>query len=564
MIDFILDALRATPEIAVFLAISLGVLIGRLRLGSFHLGSVAGALLMGLLIGQIGLEVPHVLKSVFFVLFIYAIGFKSGPEFFGSLNRGTLKLVVLSVVLCGVALASIMLMFSLYKFDAGFTAGLGAGALTDTAIMGTASSAISHLDLSAAEKAQLNSHMAIAYAITYLFGTVGLIVFVGSVAPRLLGIDLVSSARELELELGIAKNEDAITVPYTRIVVRAHRVMSGGSALGQTIAEVEARHPSFSVERVVRAGQVIERDSALVLAEGDIVGVYALREAVGELAGWIGEEVDHQESMSFPTRQLDIVLTSKEFAGHTIHEIKSRLVGVERMGCFLRSITRQGLDLPLLPDTVLRRGDVISLAGRTSSVESLAARLGRIRKQNYRTDIAVHALGMALGSLLGLLSTHIGMIPVELGVGGGVLVVALVIGWINSRHPELGAMPPAAQWAFSEFGLTAFGAVVGLLAGPAAIAAMEEHGVAILISGVVVTLLPPLVALYFGRYVLRLHPMILLGALAGAQTEAASMNKIIEQSGSNTPVVGFTVCYAISNVLLAVCGPVIIALTTAG
>lgn len=564
MIDFILDALRATPEIAVFLAISLGVLIGRLRLGSFHLGSVAGALLMGLLIGQIGLEVPHVLKSVFFVLFIYAIGFKSGPEFFGSLNRGTLKLVVLSVVLCGVALASIMLMFSLYKFDAGFTAGLGAGALTDTAIMGTASSAISHLDLSAAEKAQLNSHMAIAYAITYLFGTVGLIVFVGSVAPRLLGIDLVSSARELELELGIAKNEDAITVPYTRIVVRAHRVMSGGSALGQTIAEVEARHPSFSVERVVRAGQVIERDPALVLAEGDIVGVYALREAVGELAGWIGEEVDHQESMSFPTRQLDIVLTSKEFAGHTIHEIKSRLVGVERMGCFLRSITRQGLDLPLLPDTVLRRGDVISLAGRTSSVESLAARLGRIRKQNYRTDIAVHALGMALGSLLGLLSTHIGMIPVELGVGGGVLVVALVIGWINSRHPELGAMPPAAQWAFSEFGLTAFGAVVGLLAGPAAIAAMEEHGVAILISGVVVTLLPPLVALYFGRYVLRLHPMILLGALAGAQTEAASMNKIIEQSGSNTPVVGFTVCYAISNVLLAVCGPVIIALTTAG
>lgn len=564
MLDFILDALRATPEIAVFLAISLGVLIGRLRLGSFHLGSVAGALLMGLLIGQIGLEVPHVLKSVFFVLFIYAIGFKSGPEFFGSLNRGTLKLVVLSVVLCGVALASIMLMFSIYKFDAGFTAGLGAGALTDTAIMGTASSAISHLDLSAAEKAQLNSHMAIAYAITYLFGTVGLIVFVGSVAPRLLGIDLVSSARELELELGIAKNEDAITVPYTRIVVRAHRVMSGGSALGQTIAEVEARHPFFSVERVVRRGQVIERDPGLVLIDGDIVGVYALREAVGELSSWIGGEVDHPESMSFPTREVDIVLTSKEFAGHTIHQIKAQLVGVERMGCFLRSITRQGLELPLLPDTVLRRGDVISLAGRTTSVESLAARLGRIRKHNYRTDIAVHALGMALGSLLGLLSTHIGMIPVELGVGGGVLVVALVIGWINSRHPELGAMPPAAQWAFSEFGLTAFGAVVGLLAGPAAIAAMEEHGVAILISGVVVTLLPPIVALYFGRYVLRLHPMILLGALAGAQTEAASMNKIIEQSGSNTPVVGFTVCYAISNVLLAVCGPVIIALTTAG
>ncbi|MNE38607.1 Aspartate/alanine antiporter [compost metagenome] len=201
---------------------------------------------------------------------------------------------------------------------------------------------------------------------------------------------------------------------------------------------------------------------------------------------------------------------------------------------------------------------MISLTGRTRSVEALAARLGRIRKQDYKSDIAIHTLGMVIGSLLGLLSTHVGMIPVELGVGGGVLVTGLVIGWYNSRHPETGALPPAAQWAFSEFGLTAFGAVIGLLAGPAAITAMREHGLPLLLSGVVVTLLPPLVALYFGRYVLRLHPMILLGALAGAQTEAASMNKIIEQSGSSTPVIGFTVCYAISNVLLAVCGPIIV------
>ncbi|BAN48425.1 aspartate-alanine antiporter [Metapseudomonas resinovorans] len=557
MIDLAFDALRSNPEIAVFLAISLGVLIGRVQIGSFHLGSVAGALLMGLIIGQIGIEVPPVLKSVFFVMFIYAVGFKSGPEFFGSLNRGTLKLVLFSVVLCAVALGTILLMNAIFHFDAGFTAGLGAGALTDTAIMGTASSAINHLPLDSAARAQLNSHMAIAYAITYLFGTIGLIVFVGSIAPKLLGVDLRASARELELELGIASGEEAISIPYTRIVVRAHQ-LEAGSAIGKTIADVEGAHTALSVERVVRNGQVFERDPNLVLAAGDILGVYALREAVGALDEWVGPEIDHPESLSFPTHSADIVLTSAEFAGKTLHEIKSRLVGSERMGCFVEGITRQGLDLPQLPNTVLRRGDVISLTGRTSSVEALAAQLGRIREKSYKSDIAVHTLGMVLGSLLGMLSTHIGMIPVELGAGGGVLVAALVIGWLNSRHPERGALPPAAQWAFSEFGLTAFGAVVGLLAGPAAITAMQDQGVALLFAGVVVTLLPPLVALYFGRYVLRLHPMILFGALAGAQTEAASMNKIIELSGSNTPVIGFTVCYAISNVLLAVCGPIII------
>jgi aspartate-alanine antiporter len=558
MLEFLLHALRTDPEIAVFLAIALGVFIGRIHIGSFHLGSVAGALLMGLLIGQIGLEVPAGLKSVFFVMFIYAVGFKSGPEFFGSLNRGTLKLVVLSVVLCATALGSILLMNAIFDFDAGFTAGLGAGALTDTAIMGTATSSINQLAIDAAAKAQLNSHMAIAYAITYLFGTVGLIVFVGSIAPKLLGVDLRASARELELELGIAKDEEAITVPYTRMVVRAHQVAGNSAANGLSITDFEKMHESLTIERVVRDGLIVERDEGLTLKAGDIVGVYALREVVGPLSQWVGPEIDHAESLSFPTREVDIVLTSPEFAGKTIHQAKSRLENTRRLGCFIISITRQGYELPLLPNTVLRRGDVLKLTGRTASVEALAKRLGRIRESNYKSDIAVHTLGMVLGSLLGLLSTHVGMIPVELGIGGGVLVAALCIGWYNSRHPEIGALPPAAQWAFSEFGLTAFGAVVGLLAGPAAFAAMREQGLALLLSGAVVTIVPPLVALYFGRYILRLHPMILFGALAGAQTEAASMNKIIEQSGSNTPVIGFTVCYAISNVLLAVCGPIIV------
>lgn len=400
MIDFVLGALRSNPELAVFLAISLGVLIGRVQLGSFHLGSVAGALLMGLIIGQVGLEVPHELKSVFFVLFIYAVGFKSGPEFFGSLNRGTFKLVLFSVVLCATALGTILMMGSIYEFDAGFTAGLGAGALTDTAIMGTASSAIAQLPLDSAAKAQLNSHMAVAYAITYLFGTIGLVVFVGTIAPRLLGVDLRTSARELELELGIASSDDFINVPYTRVVVRAHRVGEGATAC-HTIAGIEKLHPALSIERVVRGEQVLERDPDLVLQTGDIVGVYALREAVGKLAAWIGPEVDHAQSLSFPTRTADIVLTSSELADRTIHDIKSSLIGSDRPGCFINTITRQALELPLLPNTVLRRGDVISLTGRTSSVEALAARLGRVRERSYRSDIAVHSLGMVAGALLG-------------------------------------------------------------------------------------------------------------------------------------------------------------------
>ncbi|NSL54922.1 aspartate-alanine antiporter [Uliginosibacterium aquaticum] len=563
MLDFVIGALRHNPEVAVFLSISLGCLVGRIRLGKFHLGPVAGSLLIGLLIGQIGLEVPHELKSVFFALFIYAVGFKSGPGFFGSLNRGTLKLVIFATVLCVTGLGVILLMNHVFGFDAGFAAGLGAGALTDTAMMGTASSALGQLDLDPQSIADLNSHMAIAYAISYLFGTVGLIIFVGNIAPRLLGVDLKASARELEAQLAGAQGEQRSSgeiTPYTRIVVRAHRVELGKLACGLSIEALEARREALSIERVLRGERVLEREPGLVLAAGDVVGITASRDAVGSLAAWIGAEEDCPAALSYPHKQLEVVLTSAEFADKTLGEIKHLIGPVSRHGVFLNKVTRQGYDLPLLTNTVFRRGDVAQISGRSEAVDVLAARFGRVKTSNYKSDIALHTAGMVLGSLLGLLSAHVGVVPIELGVGGGVLLVALILGWLHSRYPAVGDLPPAAQWAFSELGLTAFAAVVGLLAGPKAVHAMQEHGLALVLAGVVITLVPPLVAFYVGRYLLKLHPMILLGALAGAQTEAASMNAIIEESQSQTPVIGFTVCYAVSNVLFAVWGPIIVAL----
>lgn len=560
MVDFIVHTFRANPELGIFLAIALGTWLGNWRIGKFHLGSVAGSLLMGLFIGQAGIEVPNLLKAVFFALFIYSVGFKSGPEFFGSLNRGTLKLVAFSAVLCVTGLLTILLMNHWFGFDAGFASGLGAGALTDTAMMGTAASALNALPISPAQLNELNSHMAVAYAITYLFGTIGLILFVSTVAPLLLGIDLKQSARELEAQLaeGDARPEEGMS-PYTRIVTRAHIVISNGVASGRTIADVEQALPWLGIERVIRLNEVLERRSDLPLLEGDILGIGCQRVYAAQLAALIGPEIDHPEAMSYPTRAVEVVLRRGEFANVSLAEIRKRVGPTSRHGLFLNRVTRQGYDLPLLNQTVFRPGDVAYLSGRPDCVDALAARFGKVRLARHKSDIALHTLGIVLGSLLGAMSAKVGNIPIELGIGGGILVVALVLGWWHSRHPGFGALPPAAQWAFSEFGLTAFAAVVGLLAGPPAIGAIQTHGVSLIIAGVVVTLVPPVVAFYFGKLVLRLHPMILLGALAGAQTEAASMNAIIDQSESQTPVIGFTVCYAISNVLFAVWGPIIVA-----
>jgi putative transport protein len=563
MIDSLLHAFRANPEIAIFLSIALGTWIGKIKFGKFHLGTVAGSLLMGLIIGQIDIQIPSMMKAVFFALFIYAVGFKSGPGFFGSLNRGTIKLVLLSVILCVTGLVTILAMNAIFGFDAGFAAGLGAGALTDTAMMGTASSAMHELDITAAELEQLNSHMAIAYAITYIFGTVGLIIFVSSVAPLLLKINLRQSAIELEAELaGQGKGQANGDIhPYSTVVARAHLVDANHPAAGQMICELEAHFPRMSVERVIRQSQIIERDADLRLQAGDIVAVLCRRELVTDMDKQFGPEVDSPEALSFPRKTVRVFLDKREHVGKTVGQLRGEIGPLSRHGIFLNKINHGGYNITPNDNTAYRIGDVAEISGRPASVDELATQFGRVKGESHKSDIAIHTLAIVLGTLVGLITAHIGVVPIELGVGGGILVVALIVGWAHSRYQGVGDLPPAAQWAFSELGLTAFAAVVGLMAGPRAIDAMHEHGAALLIAGVIVTLVPPIVAFYVGRYLLKIHPLILLGGIAGAQTEAASMNTIIDESGSQTPVIGFTVCYAISNVLFAVWGPIIVALS---
>jgi AspT/YidE/YbjL antiporter-like protein len=357
MIDFLLHALQAHPEVAIFLSIALGTLIGRLHFGFFHLGSVAGSLLAGLLIGQLGVDIPALLKSVFFAMFIYAVGFKSGPEFFGSLNRGTLKLVLLAAFLCVVGLGCILLMSHVFGFDQGFAVGLGAGALTDTAMLGTGSGALNALPLDAAQIRELNSHMAVSYAITYLIGTIGMILFVGAAAPRLLKVNLKAAAREFEAQLAGGSTpppQDQVSL-YTQLVTRALRIAPDAACLGQTIGQVEQAHAGVSIERVLRAGRVLDRELSLVLAAGDIVGVAAQRSGVATLHRAFGDEVDEPLAMSYPAKTAEVVLTRSEFAGRSLREIREMVGPVGRHGVFLTQVQRQGLALPLLDGTVFRR-----------------------------------------------------------------------------------------------------------------------------------------------------------------------------------------------------------------
>ena len=315
----------------------------------------------------------------------------------------------------------------------------------------------------------LTSEMAVAFAITYVFGTVGVIIFLRSIAPRMMGRDVKQAARELEAELsegGEVKRPGYIT-PFVPVVARAF-VVKEPVAVGRTVAEVSQHFGRASIEQVLHHDEALEPKPDLMLEDGDIVGVAGRLGAVVEAGEFVGPEVESKEALSFSIEVSSVMVTNKQIVGKTLGNIRDELGEKHMEGVYLVSIKRQGLALPLMLNTVVQRGDVAQIAGRPGEVQKVGTLIGRAESTGGKSDLAYHAVAIALGIILGLLSVDVAGIPVTLGVGGGVLVSGLFFGWLHAKYPVFGALPQAAQTILSDFGLSAFAALVGLSAGPKA------------------------------------------------------------------------------------------------
>ena len=554
--------LRAYPEAILFLSIAVGVKLGRVRLGGFSLGNATAVLIVATVVGAmvtgpLGITYPPLLKTVAFALFVFAVGFHGGPQFFGSLGVATLAQVAFAVFVAVVGLACALTASHVLHLDKGSAAGLAAGALTQTALIGTALAALANLGLSPEALADAQSNATVSYALTYIFGTVGVIAFSSQFAQRLMRVSLKEEARKLELELsgGIA-TAPSHALAYRRFDARAYQVEL---AVGRAVADVEAALGERAVIRSVRRDGVLTEPGAdFPLQAGDVVVVTARRAGLVAAETVIGPEQEGQDILE-PTQgsQARVVLTSAKLVGRRLDDIVAQ-VGDRARGVYLVGVTRGGRALPVGPGLQLMTGDILELAGRPVDVARLTAEIGVDYPHSERSDLAWLGVGLLGGTLLGAAAWHAGTLVVTLGGGGGILIAGLVAGWYHARHPLVGAIPHEAVRFAWDFGLALFVCVLGLTAGPSAIAALITRGPDVLIAGLLVTLIPMITATYFGRYVLRMNPVIVCGALAGSMTQDAAMLAASEVAESSTPVLGFTVPYAISNVLLTLLGPIIV------
>jgi len=554
---------KSAPEIFLFLAIAIGTVLGRLRFHGFSIGGTACTLLVAVALGQIGeFVIPSLLKSILFALFVFTIGYRSGPEFFASLSLRTLSQVVLALVI-GLTGLAVVLSFSFFlKFDPGTAAGLAAGSLTQTSMMGTASGALAQLGLPDDVLQQQQANIAAAYSVTYILGYILVLLFVPLAAPRLMGINLKQEAIKLEAALSGGAEPKARNLLYRKFQARAYEVSAGA---GQTVGELENRIGRRAViERILRNGIDVEPRPDTPLQTGDEILLAGPTGAIVAAHSIIGPEIEGEHVMrSVPGEVLEVLVAARDLHGRTLSEIVER-VGDAARGVFLRSLTRHGQDVPLTPGTRVYVGDVMTLVGLSHDLSRVAAKVGQAMRAGDRTDIAFATFGLAGGLLIGLLGFTLGQVPLTLGGGGGALIAGLVCGWLHSRRPTVGAIPPAAQQTLADFGLCGFVAAIGLVSGRAAWVAIQAHGLMLLMVGVVVTLAPLVVGTIFAHRILRMNPVVICGALAGAMTVDAAVAGACDVAESKTPILGVAVPYAIANIVLTVLGPIIIGVTSIG
>ena len=553
--------LRQYPEIAIFLTLAIGYYFGKFTFKGIGLGSVTATLLAGVLIGQIGITISQPLKATVFLLFLFAVGYGVGPQFVRGVAKDGVPQALFTVVQCVLSLVVPVAIVKFVGYNLGYAAGFYSGSQTLSAAMGLSTDAINRLGLAADQAKQLIDSMPVAYAVTYMFGTMGSAIVIALLGPKLLRINLEAACKEYEEKNGGSKELGGPGTAWHRWEVRAFRVQPGGKAVGLRVTEAESLVPDARVFilRLRRGGTIEDAAADAVLQEGDVLAVVGAREVIVSLTGAGAKEVDDPELLSVPVEGVDVYVTNKAVDGKTLDELAG-LPGAR--GVFLRKITRgaTATSIPILPNTQIQRGDILTLVGRTQDTTGAAKLVGVADRPTDVADVAFMGAGIVIGALIGALVWKVGGVPLTLSTAGGALVSGLICGWLRSVHPKFGRIPTPTLWFMNSVGLNIFIAIVGISAGPGFVNGLRTQGIGLFLWGAVATTVPLVLGMFIGKYLFRFHDALLLGIVSGARTTTASLGLVCDIGKSQVPALGYSVTYAVGNTLLTIWGMVVIML----
>ena len=608
--------LASNPYVLLF-AVALGaVLLARVSVRGLGLGVVGSAIVLGAAISTVSallgvkLDLDGVARSIFYCLFVFALGLRVGPSLLRSLHADDVKLAALAALCAVLGLALTVGLVKLWNLPPGAAGGILAGALTASAAVGVAEEAVRQGAVTLPPGTTLRDvtgMIALSYGLTYLWGTLA-IVLVCKYLPAWWGIDSRMAAKAREHELGVPNVDDAGLTGYRPHAIRAYR-LTNDALTGWNVRQFTQKYPSYTVLNVLRpepARQAAESQPAkafalegapslatagmknltvlrgpevpapplavkaergvlpptqyaklgapehLAFRQGDIVTIGAPIDHHAQGASLFGPEVDDEHALNIPLDTGSVLVTRKDVEGREFADLRD---GEFARQMAIHRVERGGVPIPLGLHVKLQRGDVLLVSGVKSAVERLAAMTGRLVQPSASTDLVTIVAGMLLGLAIGSLEVNAFGGRMGLGYAGGLLVSGLLVSALASRLDLPGYGPSPARDFLEELGLVVFVAIVAIQAGTALVTQLTaELATGILIAGFVVGTLPPVVAWAVGLHAMKINPAILQGAIAGGRSHPRAARVAARDAGSHVPWIGFPVAYAVSVLLVTVFG----------
>jgi len=561
IVNWILTTLHNQPELVIFLTLGLGYWVGNIKIGTFSLGTVTGVLIVGVLIGQFNFVISPNVKSVFFIMFLFAIGYGVGPQFVRGLGSDGLPQVLFATLMCLIILGFSFLAAKLGGFDLGFSAGLFAGSQTISASLGLATDAINNLGLAPEESKKILNELPVAYAVTYFFGTLGTGWVLAKLGPVLLRVDLKEECNKYAATMSTGTPAGGIHTAWHEIILRAYRIDAGSEMDGVRVIDAETGFSDsrIFIERIRREKQIISFTPETILKPGDEAVISGHHDVQTQVMEKLAVEIEDRELLSLPVESANIVITNKKIHGETLLDLSDEEFA---RGVYLTKITRgaAGVNIPILAKTTLHRGDILRVTGSTRHLDRITSELGYLDRPSSLTDMVFVGLAIFIGGLLGAITVPISGIPITISSSGGALIAGLVTGWLRSVHPTFGRIPAPSLWFMNSVGLNMFIAVVGISSGPSFVAGLKVAGWGLFFWGAFATVVPMLLAPFIGKYIFKFHPAINLGCCGGSRTSTAAVGMVKDAADSDIPMLGYTIPYAVSNTLLTIWGLVIVLL----
>lgn len=556
MFDGLIQIFRGNPVIPIFLTLGIGFWLGSLKYKSFTLGPVAATLITGVIIGQMQIAIPEIVRSIFFMLFLFSIGYSVGPQFFMSFREKTgIKQVCFALLEALICAATVITAAKIMDYDVGIAAGLFAGSQTASGSLGLTSETIKGLALAQAQKEHILSMIAASYAVTYVFGTIGSAWYLSNIGPWLLG-GMTKVKREIEeiesaMDSGEYLPDPGYMAAERPVSFRAYRAESSFFDKPRSVAEINELYASqgrrIFVDRLRIRGEIVEAETTRKVSRNDTIVLSGRREEIVDEIGTLGPEVADHELLGFGVENLPVTIAQGKVARMTFGELRKQDF---MKGVLIRSFSRNGIAMPARSRMRLQRSDILTLVGLPAEVKVATEAIGYPDRHTQATDMIFLGFGVALGCFIGALSLNVAGVPISLSSSGGTLLAGLFLGWLRNRHPTFGRIPGPVIWLFDKLGLNMFIAVIGLSSGARFVDALQQYGLGLFGVGIACTLFALTVNIFIARKLFHFSAPETLGCVAGARCGVASIGAIQDALNSNLPAIGYSVTYAVANLVL--------------